>query len=223
MTADSTWEQYMAPVLQVLSDGDTRNARDICNTAADTLGVSSESRNELLASGQARYINRGTWALSYLFRAHAIERPTRGHYRILPLGTELLTTHPEGITEADLRVLPGYVTPRRKSAPISRAAGSSESEPELSPTEQIEVGADRLHSVVASELLTRLHSSDPEFFEQAVLDLIMGMGYGGAEGTATRTQLSHDGGIDGIVDQDALGLSRIYVQAKRYALNASIG
>lgn len=213
----------MAPVLQVLSDGDTRKARDICNAAAEILGVSSASRRELLASGQARYINRSTWALSYLFRADAIERPSRGHYRILPLGAELLATHPQGITEADLRTLPGYVTPRRKSTPVAPAPGPSESEPELSPTEQIEAGVERLQSAVASELLARLHAGDPEFFEQAVLDLIMGMGYGGAEGTATRTQLSNDGGIDGIVDQDALGLSRIYVQAKRYILDASIG
>ena len=76
---------------------------------------------------------------------------------------------------------------------------------------------------MASDLLSRLHGQDPAFFEQAVLDLLMGMGYGGAEGKATRTQLTADGGIDGIVDQDALGLSRIYVQAKRYALDSAVG
>ena len=70
--------------------------------------------------------------------------------------------------------------------------------------------------------MKRLHDRDPAFFEQAVLDLLIAMGYGGAEGKATRTQLSSDGGIDGVVDQDALGLSRIYVQAKRYALDASV-
>ena len=72
-------------------------------------------------------------------------------------------------------------------------------------------------------ILDELHAREPAFFEQAVLDLLMAMGYGGAEGTATRTQLSNDGGIDGVIDQDALGLSRVYVQAKRYALDASIG
>lgn len=85
------------------------------------------------------------------------------------------------------------------------------------------MGIERIHASVAGDLLTRLHAGHPEFFEQAVLDLIMAMGYGGAEGTASRTHLSNDGGIDGIVDQDALGLSRIYVQAKRYALDASVG
>lgn len=81
----------------------------------------------------------------------------------------------------------------------------------------------RNNEFVAGELLTRLHENEPAFFEQAVLDLLMAMGYGGTQGKATRTQLSNDGGIDGIIDQDALGLSRIYVQAKRYGLDKSIG
>ena len=68
----------MAPALQVLADGETRKSRDICNAAADILGVSSDTRKELIPSGQRRYINRGTWALSYLFRAKAVERPARG-------------------------------------------------------------------------------------------------------------------------------------------------
>lgn len=73
------------------------------------------------------------------------------------------------------------------------------------------------------ELLTRLHGNDPAFFEQAVLDLLIAMGYGGTDGAATRTQLSNDNGIDGIIDQDALGLSRVYIQAKRYAPDSSVG
>lgn len=95
--------------------------------------------------------------------------------------------------------------------------------PEVDPTEQVEEGIARIHAHVAAELLTRLHGNDPAFFEQAVLDLLIAMGYGGADGAATRTQLSNDGGIDGIIDQDALGLSRVYVQAKRYALATAVG
>src|SRR5690606_22611172 len=92
-------------------------------------------------------------------------------------------------------------------------------EGKLSPVEQIENGVERLHADVADDLLGRLHAQEPAFFEQAVLDLIMAMGFGGADGKATRTQLAGDHGIDGVVDQDALGLSRIYVQAKRYAVD----
>ena len=95
---------------------------------------------------------------------------------------------------------------------------------ELDPCEQIENGIARIHADVADQLLTRIQEQDPEFFEKAVPDLLMAMGYGGAEVSATRTQLSRDGGgIDGIIDEDALGLSRIYVQAKRYASDNTMG
>jgi len=87
----------------------------------------------------------------------------------------------------------------------------------LDPREQIEAGVARINADVAGQLLERLLDQDWAFFERAVLDLLIGMGYGGAEGSALHTQLSRDGGIDGVIDQDALGLSRIYVQAKRYA------
>lgn len=93
----------------------------------------------------------------------------------------------------------------------------------LDPEEQIASGMARINADVADQLLTRILDQEPVFFEQAVLDLLIAMGYGGAEGSATRTQLSNDGGIDGIVDQDALGLSRIYVQAKRYAADNIVG
>ena len=144
MTTMPTWEEYMTPSLRVLSDGTVHRARDVYAAAADDLGVTEEQRDQLIPSGQPRYINRALWALSYLFRAGAADRPSRGHYAITETGRQLLAEHPA-------------------------------------------------------------------------------MGCGGADGAATRTQSSNDGGIDGIIDQDALGLSRVYVQAKRYALDAAVG
>ncbi|HLS63015.1 MAG TPA: restriction endonuclease [Ruania sp.] len=225
MTAIPTWDQFMAPALRVLSDGEVHKARWICNAVADELGVTDEQRAELIPSGQPRYLNRSLWALSYLSRADAAERPKRGHYRITDAGRELLAAHPEGITEHDLREMPSYVSPRETRATSPAAAPGEElvESTNLSPSEQVEEGIARLSAEVAADLLSRLHANEPAFFEQAVLDLLIAMGYGGAEGHATRTQLSNDGGIDGIVDQDALGLSRIYVQAKRYALDAAVG
>ncbi len=224
--ATPTWEQYMIPSLQVLADGETRRTRAIGEAAADRLGLADEDRAALIPSGQLRYQNRANWALSYLYRAGAVERPARGQYRINDVGRRLLAEYPGGLVERDLRALPDYVTPHVKpntvSAPGS-GVGVDDAETALDPVEQIETGIARIHADVAAELLSRLHAQDPAFFEQAVLDLLMTMGYGGAEGTATRTQLSNDGGIDGIIDQDALGLARIYVQAKRYALDSSIG
>lgn len=226
-----TWGAYMAPALRVLSDGEIHRSRQIIDAAANELGVTEEERQRTIPSGQIRYLNRGNWALSYLNRAGATERPRRGHYRIADVGRRLLAERPGGITERDLRQVPGYVSPyARVSSPEIATAppptatnGADATESRLSPTEQVEAGIDRIHTEVRADLLERLHAQEPAFFEQAVLDLLMAMGYGGAEGRATRTQLSNDGGIDGIIDQDALGLSRVYVQAKRYAVNATVG
>lgn len=227
MTAPK-WHEYMAPSLRAISDGEVWRSRDIVAAAADLLAVTDEQRAIMIPSGQHQWVNRSNWALSYLNRVHAIDRVSRGKYRITDIGRKLLAEHPDGITEKDLRALSGdpnaphtwKAFPVQPSAdvPDQGSAASEESgESSETPTEQIENGIARIHAEVAADLLHRIHAQEPQFFEQCVLDLLMAMGYGGAEGSATRTQLSSDGGIDGIVDQDALGLSRIYVQAKRYA------
>ena len=223
-----TWDQYMIPALHVLVDGQVRRSREIVDRAADLLQLSEIDRAVLIPSGQEQWKNRGNWALSYLARAGAVERPSRGRYVITEVGRELLEAHPGGMTEKDLRSVPGYDSPRLAQKAAADAAPATpapvvEERTELDPDEQIENGIARIHADVADQLLTRIQAQDPEFFEKAVLDLLMAMGYGGAEGSATRTQLSRDGGIDGIIDQDALGLSRIYVQAKRYASDNTVG
>lgn len=222
-----TWDQYMAPSLQVLLDGEVRRTRQVVEGAANLLGLTPEQREILIPSGQQQWINRGNWALSYLSRAGATVRPSRGQYRITDVGKTLLVDHPDGITEKHLRALSGY--PHSSHKPKHFPASSSvvlevtEAETALDPAEQIASGVARIHADVAYQLLTRLLDQEPVFFEQAVLDLLMAMGYGGAEGVATRTQVSNDQGVDGIIDQDALGLSRIYVQAKRYGPDNTVG
>lgn len=223
-----TWQEYMRPALQILSDGVTRRAREVVREAADLMQVSDDHRQIMIASGQEQWMNRGNWALSYLTRAEAVERPSRGHYVVTDVGRKLLVDFPDGITERDLRSLPHYESPRRSRRNSSTPMASQEVVEEavdtvLDPEEQISAGIARINADVADQLLKRVLGQEPVFFEQAVLDLLMAMGYGGAEGTATRTQLARDGGIDGIIDQDALGLSRIYVQAKRYSDHNVIG
>lgn len=222
-----TWDQYMAPSLRVLTDGEVHRTRQIVEAAADLLGVTAEQRQILIPSGQEQYRNRGNWALSYLSRVGAAERPTRGNYRITEVGRKLLADHPDGITERHLRALSGDPNAPHtwKAFPTStrQTEISIEEDSVLDPEEQIASGVVRINDDVAEQLLTRILAQEPVFFEQAVLELLIAMGYGGADGTATRTQLSNDGGIDGIIDQDALGLSRIYVQAKRYGADNAVG
>lgn len=237
-----TWDQYMIPSLKVLRDGQVRKTREVVAASADVLAVSDDYREIVIPSGQEQWKNRANWALSYLARAGAVERPSRGQYRITEIGKQLLSTHPDGMTEKDLRSVPGYESPAARKTPKTQAPEgpsvlSSDSmmgvdtvevaeradASTLAPDEQIDAGIARITADVADQLLNRIRALEPEFFEQSVLDLLTAMGYAGAEGAARRTQLSRDGGIDGIIDQDALGLSRIYVQAKRYAEGNTVG
>lgn len=222
-----TWDGFCLPVLLVLRDGEVRSLRDLAAEVSDFIGLTSEERAEELGSGNRKALNRIGWATSYLQRVDAISRPRRGHYVIADRGHELIASHPSGITEADLRPLARLgdewwinkrVSSRDEPArPIAASTGDQDEIPQsVDPVEQIEIGLKRIHDDVTADLRTRLVGNDPAFFEQAVLDLLIAMGYGGAEGRATLTKQSNDEGIDGFIDQDALGVARVYVQAKRY-------
>lgn len=222
------WHEYMKPVLEILAAEQTgMQRRDLIEEVAVATGITEEDRKQFISSGQQTFVNRIGWAITYLHRAQCLDRPRRAHYLTTDLGRKLQVQHPGGISEKSLAEFArqhGVADPAAQptSAVDEGDGGVDKQEAELTPAEQIEAGVERLHSIVAAELLDRLHANDPAFFEQAVLDLLIAMGYGGALGGATRTQLSNDGGIDGIIDQDALGLSRIYVQAKRYALGRTV-
>jgi restriction system protein len=204
----------------VLSDGLTRTLRELRRDVADAVGLTPEQRAETLASGQLRADNRIGWAASYLNRVDALHRPSRGRYEITEFGRELLARHPSGITEGDLKL----VAKEGDEWWLSRSGGSGSGSPTvddadtvLDPTEQVEQGIARIHEEVASELLSRLVGQEPAFFESAVVELLLAMGYGGVGGRGVTTDLTNDGGIDGVIDQDVLGLSKVYVQAKRYS------
>ena len=220
MSGTPTWEQFNVPVLTVLSDGMTRSLRQLRRDVADAVGLTAEQRAETLPSGQLRADNRIGWAASFLNRVDALDHPSRGQYVITDFGRELLERHPTGITENDLKAvakegdewwLPRSAANGQEDQPLDTSAT------DLDPTEQVEQGVARIHEEVASELLSRLVDQDPAFFEGAVVELLLAMGYGGVGGRGVTTDLTNDGGIDGVIDQDVLGLSKVYVQAKRYA------
>ena len=214
-----TWDQFMVPVLEILSDGNVRGRRELYDLIANATRLTDEQRVETLNSGQLKFENRIGWAITHLVKAKAISRPSRGHHSITDQGRQLLRDHPVRLFEADLRAIEGYKDSWKKQLPdLVKDSGRQD----LDPYELVEEGITRINDEVASDLLDRLHSQDPAFFEQAVVDLVVAMGFGGADTRATRTQLSNDGGIDGIIDQDVLGLSRVYIQAKRYALTSSV-
>lgn len=213
------WHEFMAPILRVMSDGATRDRGEITRAAADEAGVASTERQITLTTGQPTYANRVGWAISHLNRAGALSRPERGRYAISPLGRTVLDTHPAA-TRTDVEAVTGY----RRTRPVSGAAvEQTEDVDSLDPAELIDQGIKQIQADVAGELLARLMTKSPTFFEQTVVDLLVAMGYGGADGQARVTSASNDGGIDGIIDQDTLGLSRVYIQAKRYSPDNAVG
>lgn len=140
-----TWDQYMVPSLQVLSDGEVHRGREVIAAAADLLAVSDEQRSIVIPSGQEQWVNRGNWALSYLARAR---------YVITQACHGLLGTYPNGLTEKDLRSVPGYVSPRSSRTAL---LGPEIAEPslgdgegtDLDPDDQVEAGVARIHGDVA--------------------------------------------------------------------------
>lgn len=226
MSGLPSWEDFAVPVLTVLSDGAIRTLRDLRKDVADITGLTDGQRSQTLPSGQSRAENRIGWAASFLNRVDALDRPGRGRYVITDLGRELLVSHSNGITVHDLRSLAKEGDEWWKQKSSAAVEQPSDLDPDLSgldPTEQVEQGIARIHEEVSSELLARLVDQDPAFFEEAVVKLLLGMGYGGVGGRGIATALGHDGGIDGIIDQDVLGLSKVYVQAKRYSSGNTVG
>ncbi len=221
MTDIPTWEEFIFPALRALSDGTNRSRRELSPLVSSVAGISEAQKKELLQTGQPIYQNRIGWALSLLTKVGALDRPSRGQYTITDAGRWLLQTYPNGTSVHEIRALGDDPTSPLSPyvASTSRASTRENEKTEesaLTPVEQVEQGIARIDEEVAADLLARLLAREPEFFENAVVELLLAMGYGGANGRGEVTQLSGDGGIDGVIDQDVLGLSRVYVQAKRY-------
>jgi len=219
----NTWHTFMRPVLEALSDGAVHVKRDMERTTMDIAGLTEAERNEQLDSGQLRSLNRIGWATSALRRAKALTSPSKGTFVITDTGRDLLSRHPVSITVADLETIPAYTEyiPTRKAAgavstPTTVALGDQ------TPQDLIETGLEAIEDDVKSKLLERLRGTDPLFFEHVVRSVLVKMGYG-TEGEMKQLRGSGDGGLDGKIDRDELGLSQIYVQAKRYAEDNVVG
>lgn len=222
------YQSLMLPVLTIAAEGETR-VPVAAETIANQLGLSEAEREEMLPSKAQRLLhNRIHWAKFYMTKAGLISSPKRGLFTASPIGKELLSTNPRRIDVETLRRYPAFIEFHSTSstasspseAPAAAAAASSSSTPE----EQIDAAHSVLTSALKAELLARILEQSPTFFERVIVDLLVAMGYGGShENAALRLGKSGDGGIDGIVDEDRLGLDRIYIQAKRYAPHVGVG
>ena len=222
-----SWESFMLPILKVMNDGVTRHTREVHALVAEQMQLNEAQLTEFLPTGQPRWKNRTGWANSYLTNIGALERAKRGHYVITDAGREVLSKFPDHLMQKDLLLLgkdpSSLIRMYQKSGGKQQITDTADNgTSDLTPIEQVQTGINRISEEVAEQLLNRLQGKDPSFFEEAVIQLLLAMGYGGTSGKGTVTALSNDGGIDGVIDQDILGLNRVYIQAKRYAAGNNV-
>ena len=213
-----TFQELMLPLLRLSGDGDEHKLRDATASLAMSLGLSDAELAELLPSGQqSRFSNRLAWARSYLKAAGLLENPARGSFRITDRGRAVLAEAPVSIDMKFLERFPEYQEFRTKKAGDD-AADPFIPEASGTPEELLESGYSALRESLAGELLARTRAVTPGFFEKLVVDLLVSMGYGGSRQDAgAAIGRSGDGGIDGIIKEDRLGLDVVCVQAKRWA------
>lgn len=223
------FQTFLRPVLDQYSDGGERRVRDLQDTVAALLRLTPADRDERVPSGEPRFLNRLWWAHSYLKQAGLLESPRRGYYRLSALGRGELDKLPAQIDLRWLGQFKAFQEFRARSRDQQQTEGlPAEALPptaeELTPDEQIRQGYRQHRAAIAGELLDRISEASPAFFETLVIDLLVKMGYGGSRSDAAKVVgRSGDGGIDGIIKEDPLGLGSIYVQAKRWGRDSTVG
>src|SRR5215204_5835502 len=210
----------MLPLLRFAADKREHSTREAIEELADHFGLTEDERKELLPSGrQATFDNRVGWARTYMKKAGLLESPKRGYFKITDRGMQALSTKPETINVKFLEQYPEFLEFKTKSNTKSTMAETDTTVPteERTPQEVIEDAYVTIRSGLASDLLEQIMRSSPSFFERLVVDLLVRMGYGGTRKEAGKAVGgSGDEGIDGIINEDRLGLEVVYIQAKRW-------
>jgi restriction system protein len=212
------YQSVMLPLLKYAGDGKEHRIRDAVEKLAEGLRLSEEERKELLPSGQqAVFKNRVGWASTYLKKAGLLNSGKKGYFSITQKGMAVLR---EDITSIDVNFLTRYeefneFRRGKQAEPVELEKGNKNEE--LDPRENLELSYQQLHNELVSEILSAIKKCSPSFFESIVIDVLTKMGYGGSRTDAGKAVgKSHDGGIDGIIKEDRLGLDVIYIQAKRW-------
>jgi restriction system protein len=213
------FQSIMLPLLRLMVDGQTYRMRDLVNMLADEFELSAEERSQLLPSGRdLSFRNRVAWARTYLSKAALLVRMGHGQYRISARGENVLAQSPKRIDIALLNQFPEF---REFRQPNEKSDNGDRSVPAVeesrTPFELLDQSYKDLRTQLARELLNEVKASPPSFFEKVVVDLLVAMGYGGSHSDAAQAVgRSGDGGIDGIIKEDKLGLDAVYIQAKRW-------
>ena len=214
--------KFFYPVLKFLSNRQIETIQSTISFVKTYFNLTEEDCMEKVRSGRtSKVYDRVQWTMQYLKAAELLTSPQRGKYQITTKGIDFINS---GVTELNNKYFceisenfRNFIKRRDGEAVDNTVAQNNQDENEISPSESIDELIDQLNKSLATELLEQIKNQNPQFFEQLVIYLLVKMGYGGnREDAATVTKISHDGGIDGIIKEDRLGLDKIYIQAKRW-------
>lgn len=213
------YQTIMLPLLRLASDNKEHSIREAIDLLSNEFNLSKDERRKMLPSGkQAVFDNRVHWACTYLKKAGLLDSTKRGHFQITKRGQDILKENPIRIDNSLLYQFPEFVEFKIKTGQSYIANNNSELiVEEETPEERLESAYQKIRETLVQELLKQIMDCSPVFFERLVVDLLLKMGYGGSRKDAgAAIGRSNDGGIDGIIKEDRLGLDIIYIQAKRW-------
>ena len=212
-------QSIMLPLLRLLSDGKEHSSQECIRTLADYYNLTEEETREPLPSGKGiLFNNRVAWGLAHMFKAGVLQRPKRAHYQLTVRGREVLASNPDKINLKYLDQFPEHIAFCKPADPQETETSKSlQPAPADTPEEALESAHQELKETLASDIIQAIMQCSPEFFERLVVDVLVRMGYGGSRKEAGQAVgKAGDGGIDGIIKEDRLGLDIIYIQAKRW-------
>lgn len=223
-----TYEECMLPTLQALADGKPHSAKEVRQYIINHFSLTEEEQQMMMPNKRVRRLNsKSGWAITYMKVAGLIQAIQRGVYTITPAGKKLLASNLEAVnTKMLLERYPIFRSWYNRSIGKDDTNEVIQNNPsenvEITPEEQIEGAYQQMRSALVEDLLEQIAQQTPEFFERLVIRLLVAMGYGGSEEEISEMVVGKpgDGGIDGVIKQDKLGLDRIYIQAKRWKNNA---
>lgn len=213
------YQTIMLPLMRLASDNKEHSIREAIEVLANEFNLSKDERRKMLPSGkQAIFNDRVHWACTYLKKAGLLDSTKRGHFQITKRGQDILKENPTKIDNSLLYQFPEFVEFKSKTGQSYVANNNSELIVEKeTPEEMLESAYQKIRETLVQELIKQIMDCSPMFFERLVVDLLLKMGYGGSRKDAgAAIGRSNDGGIDGIIKEDRLGLDVIYIQAKRW-------
>ena len=212
------YQSVMLPLLKLAGDRLDHSLREVIGTLADQFALTDEERSHLLPSGRQRtFDNRVGWARTYMHKAGLLETPRRGTFHITTRGLQVIGNPPPQVNVKYLEQFPEFLEFRNSSQKPTPSPETLNTTVDQTPEESFEAAYQKVQDDLASEILQMVKDNPPQFFEKLVVDLLVRMGYGGTRQDAGRAiGGSGDEGIDGVINEDRLGLDTVYIQAKRW-------